>query len=100
MAWFYLFLGQVPLCFLRTLTVLLTFFLGKKLFASRAGFLSGLILATSVEFAYIATRANIDATLTFFTTAALFCFFHGTSGRKKTKKRRRISEGIRFMDST
>jgi 4-amino-4-deoxy-L-arabinose transferase-like glycosyltransferase len=58
-----------------TLTVLITFFIGKTLFSSRAGFLSGLILATSYEFAYLSTRANIDTTLTFFTTASLLCFF-------------------------
>jgi 4-amino-4-deoxy-L-arabinose transferase-like glycosyltransferase len=56
------------------LTVLLTFFLGKNLYSPRTGFLAGLILATSVEFAYLSTRANIDTTLTFFTTASLFCF--------------------------
>jgi 4-amino-4-deoxy-L-arabinose transferase-like glycosyltransferase len=33
-----------------------------------------LILATSFEFAYLSTRANIDTTLTFFTTASLLCF--------------------------
>jgi 4-amino-4-deoxy-L-arabinose transferase-like glycosyltransferase len=58
-----------------TLTVLLTFLFGKHFFSSRAGFLSGLILATSFEFAYLSTRANIDTTLTFFTTASLLCFF-------------------------
>jgi 4-amino-4-deoxy-L-arabinose transferase-like glycosyltransferase len=57
-----------------TLTVLLTFFLGKNLYSPRTGFLSGLILATSVEFIYLSTRANIDTTLAFFTTASLFCF--------------------------
>lgn len=58
-----------------TLTVLLTFFLAKRLYSHRTGFISGLVLATSAEFAYLSTRANIDATLTFFTTASLFCFF-------------------------
>jgi 4-amino-4-deoxy-L-arabinose transferase-like glycosyltransferase len=57
-----------------TLTVLLTFFLGRKLYGLRTGFLSALILATSFEFAYLSTRANIDATLTFFTTASLLFF--------------------------
>jgi 4-amino-4-deoxy-L-arabinose transferase-like glycosyltransferase len=65
---------RFPSAFFATLTVLLTYFLGIRLFAPRSGLLSGLILATSAEFAYLATRANIDATLTFFTTAALFCF--------------------------
>ena len=66
---------RLPSALFGTLTVLLTFLLGKDLYASRTGFLSGLILATSVEFAYISTRADTDSTLTFFTTASLFCFF-------------------------
>jgi hypothetical protein len=58
-----------------TLTVLLTFFLGEKLYSSRMGFFSGLILATSLHFVYLSARANIDTTLTFFTTASFLCFF-------------------------
>jgi 4-amino-4-deoxy-L-arabinose transferase-like glycosyltransferase len=68
------FSARFPSAFLSTLTVLFTFLLGKKLYASRTGFLSALILATSFEFAYLSTRANIDATLTFLTTASFFCF--------------------------
>ncbi len=65
---------RFPSALFGTLTVLLTFFMGKKLYSSRMGFLSGLILATVYEFAYLSTRGNIDVTLTFFTTASLFCF--------------------------
>ncbi len=65
---------RFPSALFGTLTVLLTFFIGKKLYSSRAGFLSGLVLATVFEFAYLSTRGNIDATLTFFTTASFFCF--------------------------
>jgi 4-amino-4-deoxy-L-arabinose transferase-like glycosyltransferase len=65
---------RFPSAFLSTLTVFLTFFLGKKLYGSRTGFLSAIVLATSFEFSYLSTRANIDATLTFLTTASLFCF--------------------------
>lgn len=65
---------RFPSAIFGTLTVLLTFLIGKNLYSSRTGFLSGLILATSIEFAYLATRANIDATLTFFTTASFYCF--------------------------
>lgn len=57
-----------------TLTVLLTFLLGRNLYASRTGLLSGLILATSAEFTYLSTRGNIDTTLTFFTTASIYFF--------------------------
>src|SRR4030043_199188 len=65
---------RFPSALFGTLIVLLTFFLGKCLYSSRTGFISGLVLATSAEFAYLSTRANIDATLTFFTTASIFCF--------------------------
>ncbi len=65
---------RFPSAVFGTLTVLLTFLIGKRLYSPRAGFFAGLILATSLEFIYLATRANIDATLTFFTTASFFCF--------------------------
>lgn len=70
------FSARFPSGLFGTLTVLLTYFLGKKLYGSRTGFLSALILATTFEFAYLSTRANIDATLTFFTTASIFFFLH------------------------
>jgi len=66
---------RFPSAFFGTLTVLLTFLIGRHFYSSRTGLFAGLILATSLEFAYLATRANIDATLTFFTTASIFCFF-------------------------
>jgi len=66
---------RFPSAFFGTLTVLLTFLIGKTLYGSRTGFLGSLILATSFEFAYLSSRANIDTTLTFFTTASLYCFF-------------------------
>ncbi len=69
------FSARFPSAFFGTLTVVLTFLLGRSLYSSRTGFLAGLILATSVEFVYLSTRANIDVTLTFFTTAAFFCFY-------------------------
>lgn len=75
------------------LTVILTFLLGKNLYSPRAGFLSGLVLATSLEFAYLSTRANIDSTLTFFTTASLLCFIlwakyrNGEEGKKRQLER-------------
>ena len=66
---------RFPAALFGTFTVLLTFLLGKNLYSTRIGFFSGLILATSLQFAYLSTRANIDTTLTFFTTASLLCFF-------------------------
>jgi 4-amino-4-deoxy-L-arabinose transferase-like glycosyltransferase len=66
---------RFPAAFFGTLTVLLTFLLGRVLFHSLIGFFSGLILVTSIQFAYLSVRANIDTTLTFFITASLLCIF-------------------------
>jgi 4-amino-4-deoxy-L-arabinose transferase-like glycosyltransferase len=66
---------RFPSAVFGTLTVVFTFLMGKRLYSSRTGFFSALILATSAHFIYLSMRANIDATLTFFTTSSLFCFF-------------------------
>ena len=88
------FSARFPSAFLSTLTVLLTFFLGKKLYGSRTGFLSALILATSFEFAYLSTRANIDATLTFFTTASLLFFLQWYQSNKVEEGEKRDNRGL------
>jgi 4-amino-4-deoxy-L-arabinose transferase-like glycosyltransferase len=80
---------RFPPALFGTLTVLLTFFLGKHLYSPRTGFLSSLILATSLEFAYLSTRANIDSTLSFFTTASLLCFIQWAKYRNGTEEKKR-----------
>jgi len=70
------FSARFPSGLLGSLSVLLTYFLGRKLYGSRTGFFSALILATSFKFAYLSTRANIDVTLTFFTTASILFFLN------------------------
>jgi 4-amino-4-deoxy-L-arabinose transferase-like glycosyltransferase len=80
---------RFPSAFFGTLTVLITFLLGRSLYDSRAGFLSGLILATSFKFAFLSTRANMDTTLTFFRTVSLVCFiqwYHYWKSGGKEKK--------------
>ena len=84
---------RFPAALFGTLTVLLTFFLGKGLYSTRTGFLSGLILATSFLFAYLSIRADIDTTLTFFTTASLLCFFQWYRGGQDEAKNVRKAEG-------
>ena len=82
--------ARFPSALFGTLTVILTFLIGKTLYSSRTGFLSGLILATTYQFAYLATRANIDSTLAFFTTASLFCFIlWAQDGRGETQPHQR-----------
>ena len=69
--------ARFPSALFGLLTLLLLFFLGKKLFGAKVGFFAALILATNVEFLWLARRANIDATLTFFTTAAIILLYIG-----------------------
>lgn len=76
------FAARFPSAFFGLLTLLLIFFLGKRLFGAKAGFFAALILATNVEFLWLARRANIDATLTFFTTAAIILLYLGFYQRK------------------
>jgi len=57
--------------------ILLTYLLGRMLFDPLTGFLSGLILFTGIEFFWIATRAHIDMTLTFWITLAQFLLYGG-----------------------
>jgi 4-amino-4-deoxy-L-arabinose transferase-like glycosyltransferase len=87
--------ARFPSALLGSLTVLIVFFMGKALYDSRTGFLSALILATSFGFARFSTRANIDATLTFFTTASFFSFLQwyrwNKEGSARQKDVRRLS---------
>jgi len=83
------FSARFPSAFFGTLTVLLTFFMGKGFYGSSTGLLSGLILATSLGFARFSTQAHPDMTLTFFTTASLFCFlqwYRRTQEGSETRK--------------
>jgi len=87
---------RIPSALFGTLTVLLTFFIGKRLYSSRTGFLAGLILATSVQFAFLSTRGNIDTTLTFFTTASILCFLRWYQHRKEGEVFPARMEGLSF----
>jgi 4-amino-4-deoxy-L-arabinose transferase-like glycosyltransferase len=87
---------RFPSALFGTLTVLLTFFIGKRLYSSRTGFLSGLILATSVQFAYLSTRGNIDATLTFFTTVSILCFLQWYQRRQEGEAFPASMKGLSF----
>ena len=64
--------------------ILLTYLLGRTLYNQTVGFLAGLILLTTAQFTWLALRANIDMTLTLWTTLALFLFYVGYT-REKSK---------------
>ncbi len=90
------FSARFPSALFGTLTVLLTFFIGKRLYSSRTGFLSGLVLATSVQFAYLSTRGNMDTTLTFFTTASILCFLRWYQRRQESEGFPERMQGLSF----
>jgi 4-amino-4-deoxy-L-arabinose transferase-like glycosyltransferase len=76
--------ARFPSALFGVLTLLLLFFLGKRLFSEKTALLAALILATNVAFLWLSRRANTDATLTLFTTAAitfLYVGFHQQKGR-------------------
>ena len=56
-------------------TMLVTYFLGRRLFNRRAGLFAAIVLGTSVLFMDLGRHGNIDATLTLVTTAALGLLF-------------------------
>ncbi len=71
------FAARFPSALFALATLVLTFLLGKRLFGEGVGLFAALILATNALFFWLARRANIDATLTFFIAAAIFLFHMG-----------------------
>lgn len=57
-------------------TVALTWWMAQRMFGRRTGFLSAIILATSLMFGVAARAATPDSLLIFFSTAALAIFVH------------------------
>lgn len=70
------FATRFPSALLAVTGAVVVYLSGRKLFNDRAGLLSALILATSLEYFYLSNAAVTDMTLTFFLTAALLSFLH------------------------
>ncbi|MCB7128983.1 MAG: glycosyltransferase family 39 protein [Candidatus Brocadiales bacterium] len=67
-------------------TVLLVYFLGRRLFNHRAGLLAALIMLTMPQFHKYGCQARLDVPFSFFITASLTAFYYGYTGtgRRKT----------------
>jgi 4-amino-4-deoxy-L-arabinose transferase-like glycosyltransferase len=63
--------------------LLLTYLLGRKLYNSQTGFIAALILFTTIEFFWLATRAHLDMTLTFWITLSQYLLYCGYTSEKK-----------------
>ncbi len=66
---------RFPSALFGTLGVLLTFFVGARMWGHKAGIVSAIVLATSSEWWQAGTIAQVDMTLAFFTLASLVLFF-------------------------
>lgn len=69
------FAARFPSAFLAVSGTVFVYLAGRKLFNQRAGLLSALVLATSLEYFYLGNAAVTDMTLTFFLTVGLLAFF-------------------------
>lgn len=65
------FAARFPSALLGIGTVAVVYWAGRRLFSERTGWISALILLTSIEYFYIAKAAVTDMTLLFFLTLAL-----------------------------
>ena len=63
--------------------VIITYYLGSKMFNARTGFFSALILATSAEYIMLSRAVVHDISLMFFITLALTLFYIGYQSEKK-----------------
>lgn len=69
--------ARLPSAISATLTLLLTYLFGARLFGRRAGLLAGCVLATSLLFVVMARKANIDAMLTLQVLASIMLLEEG-----------------------
>ncbi|MGR3178158.1 MAG: ArnT family glycosyltransferase [Candidatus Anammoxibacter sp.] len=63
-----------------------TYYFGKRLFSARVGFLSALVLSTSIEYFIKVRRVSFDGLLTFIITLSLFLFHTGYIRKEKKTK--------------
>ena len=78
--------NRLPSALVGWITIVLTFFLGEKLFNSRVGFLSASVLATCLFFPQISRWMVLDSLFTLFFLLTLCCFYLGyekEEGRRK-----------------
>jgi 4-amino-4-deoxy-L-arabinose transferase-like glycosyltransferase len=78
--------NRLPSALAGLITIFLTFFFGERLFHSRVGFLSGLILATCLCFPQLSRWMMLDSLMTLLFLLTLFCFY---LGYEKDEGRRR-----------
>ncbi len=79
------FTARLPAALMGLGTVLVVFFLGKRLINQRVGFFAALMLATSPQFHKYARLVRLDLPFTFFITLAIASFLCGWTAVKQKK---------------
>ena len=80
------FAARLPAAILGLGGVLITYLLGRRMFGRSVGFLSGAILATSVEYVVLSRTVVHDISLCFFVTLALLLFYMGFMDKDQRKR--------------
>ena len=80
------FANRLPSALAGLMILLVTFLLGEKLFSLRVGFLSAMVLGTSILFPQLSRWMMLDSLFALFFLLALFCFY---LGYEKEQRRRR-----------
>ena len=76
---------RVPSAIFATLTVVLVYFAGTRLWNKKTGATAAVVLATNQEWWQMGSMAQVDMTLAFFITAALLAFYFGYQNEKSQK---------------
>ena len=79
------FAARFPAALVGTGCVFVTYLFGRRMFGPPAGFLSGAILATSVEFLALSRSVVHDISLLLFVTLVLYLFYSGYSEPRHRK---------------
>jgi 4-amino-4-deoxy-L-arabinose transferase-like glycosyltransferase len=80
------FAHRLPSALAALITVYITFLFGERLFTTRVGFVSGLMLATCVLFPQVSRWLILDSIFTLFLVLTVFYFYKGferNEGRRK-----------------
>ena len=77
------FLAFLPMVFLGTGTVLITFLIGKTLAVERIGLMAGFILSTTSGFVSLHRHCRVDPVLLFFITLSMYGFVAGYQTSRK-----------------
>ena len=79
------FAARLPAALLGSGCVMITYWLGRRMFGPPAAFLSALVLATSAEYIILSRVVVHDISLVFFDTLALALFFIGYQSNRQRK---------------